>query len=313
MTTILRVARILTSAASASAGLAVVAAVGVALAVAPVAGAQQPVPVLVSADWLAKHAKDPRVVVIHAAQQRADYDAGHVPGARWLAWQAYTSSPPGGLSTELAPMAQVDSALQAIGVNDDSHIVIVGYPIQTTGRLFFTLEYFGLAGRVSLLDGGIDAWREGGRPTERPEPKVARGAVALRAVPSKLADAAWVAANGQSAGVSLLDARLPEFYSGEASGGQPRAGHIPGARNVPFAWLTGELSEFRARAKLERLFKQVGVKKGDQVVAYCHVGQQASALYVAARILGYDAAVYDGSFEEWSKRSELPVVGPTRP
>jgi thiosulfate/3-mercaptopyruvate sulfurtransferase len=288
-------------------------AIAIALAATSPAIAQQPVPVLVSADWLAKHLKDPRLVVIHAAQQRADYDAGHVPGARWLAWQAYTASPPGGLSTELAPMAQVDSALEAIGVNDDSRIVIVGYPIQTTGRLFFTLEYFGLAGRVSLLDGGIDAWREGGRPTERAEQKVARGTVSLHVVASKMADAAWVAVNGQSAGVALLDARLPEFYLGESSGGQPRAGHIPGARNVPFAWLTGELSEFRDRAKLERLFAQARVRKGDKVVTYCHVGQQASALYVAARILGYDAAVYDGSFEEWSRKAELPIVGPIRP
>ena len=283
-----------------------------ALATATAVAAQQS-PVLVSADWLARNLKDPKLVVIHAAQQRADYDAGHVPGSRWLAWQSYTTSPPGGLSTEMPPLAQIDSALEAIGVSDDSRIVIVGYPIQTTGRLFFTLEYVGLAGRVSLLDGGIDAWREGGHPTERVEPKVVRGSVALRAVASRMADAAWVATNGQSAGVSLLDARLPEFYSGESSGGQPRAGHIPGARNVPFAWLTGELSTFRDRAKLERLFAQAGVKKGDKVVTYCHVGQQASALYVAARLLGYDAAVYDGSFEEWSRKPELPVIGPVRP
>jgi thiosulfate/3-mercaptopyruvate sulfurtransferase len=279
-----------------------------------VAASQGTAPVLVSADWLARNLKDPKLVVIHAAQQRSDYDAGHVPGARWLAWQAYTSAPPGGLSTELPPLAQLDSALETAGVSDDSRIVIVGYPIQTTGRLFFTLEYAGLSGRVSLLDGGIDAWREGGRPVERTEAKAtARGQLTLKAEPSRLADAAWVNANGQSAGVSLLDARLPEFYLGESSGGQPRAGHIPGAQNVPFAWLTGEVSLYRDRARLQRLFDQAGVKKGNRVVTYCHLGQQASALYVAARILGYDAALYDGSFEEWSRKSELPVVGPVRP
>ncbi len=282
----------------------------VAFVLTPHRTAAQNAPVLVSADWLAKNLKDPKVVVIHSAQQRSDYDAGHVPGSRWLPWTTYTVSIPQGLSTQLPSPEQLDSALKTLGINDDTHIVISGGPIQTSGRLFYTLEYMGLAGRVSLLDGGIDAWREAGRPTERTESKaVTRGNVTVHPVASKLADAAFVNANAATAGVSILDARLPEFYLGESSGGQPRAGHIPGANNVPFAWLTGEVSIFRDKAKLQRLFDQAGVKKGNKVVTYCHIGMQASALYVASRILGYETAVYDGSFEEWSRKSELPVVG----
>ena len=279
------------------------------VAAAPFAAAQS-ARVLVTADWLSAHLQDPNVVVIHSAQQKSDYDAGHIPGSRWLAWTTYSVSTQGGLSTQLPAPEQLDSALQTLGVNEDSHIVISGGPIQTTGRLFYTLEYMGLAGRVSLLDGGIDVWRETGRPTERTESKAAaRGNVALHPVASKLADAAFVNANARTPGISILDARLPEFYLGESSGGQPRAGHIPGAYNVPFAWLTSDLSVFRDKAKLQRLFDQAGVKKGNKVVTYCHIGMQASALYVASRILGYDAAVYDGSFEEWSRKTELPVVG----
>jgi len=290
-------------------------AVGVVLiAAAPWRSNGQSAPVLVSADWLAAHLKDPKVLVIHSAQQRSDYDAGHIPGSRWLPWTIYSISAQGGLSTQLPAPEPLDSALQALGINDDSHIVISGGPIQTSARLFYTLEYMGLAGKVSMLDGGIDVWREAGRPTERTESKAtSRGNISLHPVAAKLADAAFVNANAQTAGISILDARLPEFYLGESSGGQPRAGHIPGASNVPFAWLTGEVSVFRDKAKLQRLFDQAGVKKGNKVVTYCHIGMQASALYVAARILGYDAAVYDGSFEEWSRKSELPVVGPTKP
>lgn len=273
----------------------------------------QSAPVAVSAEWLAKNLSDPKVVVIHTAGSRADYDAGHVPGSRWLPGSAYMISAPGALSTQLPTAELADSLLEMVGVSDDSHIVISGGPIQTSGRLFFTLEYLGLAGRVSMLDGGIDAWREAGRPLDRTEPKVARGHLTLKPVATKVVDADWVKANGQTAGVSVLDARTPEFYSGESSGGQARAGHIPGANNVPFAWLTGEVSVFRDRAKLQRLFDQAGAKKGNKVVTYCHIGMQASALYVAARLLGYDAAVYDGSWEEWSKKSELPIVGPVRP
>lgn len=281
------------------------------------ASAQGPsaaVPVLVSADWLTQNLRNPRVVVIHSAQQRADYDAGHVPGSRWLPWNAYTTSVPSGLSTQLPPLAQLDSSLEAIGVTDATHIVISGGPIQTSGRLFFTLEHAGLGGRVSLLDGGIDAWRESGRPVETDEPAPAvRGSLTLTATPARVADAEWVSANAGKPGISVLDARTPEFYSGTSAGGQPRAGHIPGAGNVPFSWLTGELGTMRERAKLQRLFDQAGVARGNKVVTYCHIGMQASALYVAARVLGYDAAVYDGSWEDWSRRAELPVAGGRRP
>ena len=280
--------------------------------VAAASASAQSAPVLVTADWLDAHLKDAKVVVIHAAQNKSDYDTGHIPGSRWLPWTSYSTSQ-GGLSSQLPDPAPFDSALQALGVNEDTHIIISGGPVQASGRLFYTLEYMGLTGRVSFLDGGIDVWRENGRAIERTESKAtARGNVALHPVASKLADAAFMNANGATAGISLLDARLPEFYSGESSGGQPRAGHIPGANNVPFAWLTSDLSVFRDKAKLQRLFDQAGVKKGNKVVTYCHIGMQASALYLASRILGYDTAVYDGSFEEWS-RTQFPVVGPVKP
>jgi thiosulfate/3-mercaptopyruvate sulfurtransferase len=272
--------------------------------------AAQSAPLLVSADWLQQHLRDPKLVVIHAAGQKGDYDAGHIPGARWLPWQAYTVAQQNGLSTEMPALAVLDSVLEMIGVGDDSRIVISGGPITNTARLFFTLDYLGLGDRVSLLDGGIDAWREAGRPLERSAPNVARAALTLRPVPAKLADATWLSANLQNPAVTVLDARVPEFYSGLASNNNPRPGRVPGALNVPFSWLTAELSTFREPAKLARLFQQAGVRKGSKVVTYCHVGMQASVLYLAARILGYDAAMYDGSFDEWSKRSELPVQGP---
>lgn len=274
----------------------------------------QNAPVLVSASWLARNLQKPQVIVIHGGQSKADYDAGHVPGSRWIPWATYAISEPNGLSAQLPSADAMTAALRAAGVSDGSHIVVSGGPVQASGRLFFTLEYFGLAGRVSFLDGGIDAWREAGRPVERAESRTAAtGNVTLQVTPARLALADWVNANGTTPNVSILDSRLPEFYSGESSGGQPRAGHIPGASNVPFSWLTGDVATFRDRGKLQRLFDQAGAKKGNKVVTYCHIGMQASALYLAARILGYDAAIYDGAWEEWSRKSELPIVGPVRP
>ncbi len=290
-----------------SGALPLVAAAQSASTTSPVSAA----PVLVSVDWLDQHRADPGLVVIHAARQKADYDSSHVPGSRWLDWTAYTVSTPGGLSTQLPPLDQARSALEDIGITDDSRIVISGGPITVSGRLFYTLEYFGLAGRVSLLDGGMAAWRAAGKPTEREAPAMAkRGSVTLRPVSGRLALADWINANSSTPGVAVLDARLPEFYSGASSGGQPRAGHIPGARNIPFSSTAAGSAQFKAMPELRAMFEAAGVKAGDKVVTYCHIGMQATALYIAARILGYDAAVYDGSWEEWSRNSALPIVGP---
>ncbi|HVZ48169.1 MAG TPA: rhodanese-like domain-containing protein, partial [Gemmatimonadaceae bacterium] len=175
--------------------------------------AAQAAPVLVSADWLAQHLHDPDLVVIHAAQQDSDYAAGHVPGARWLAWTAYTVSTPGGLSVQLPTAEQAAEALASIGVRDNSRIVIAGGPIQVSARLYYTLDYFGLGDRTSLLDGGIGAWRAAKRPTETAAPAApARGHVTLRPLATRLATEDWVRDHGTNAGVSLLDARLPQFF-----------------------------------------------------------------------------------------------------
>ncbi len=154
----------------------------------------------------------------------------------------------------------------------------------------------------------MDAWREGGLPVSRETVASAKGSLTPNVDASIVVDAAWLSTNSARGGVALLDARAPEFYLGYSAGQMPRAGHIPNARNVPFSSLTSELTQLRDQPKLSRLFAAAGVAKGDTVVTYCHIGMQASLLYYAARRLGHDARIYDGSYEDWSKRSDLPVV-----
>lgn len=262
-------------------------------------------PVLVDGKWLAGRLADPAVVVVHVTQSPAEYNAGHLPGARVLPLNTVSVSADG-LIAQLAPPALVDSVLESIGVSDGQHVVLYGQPL-AVARAFVTLERVGLKGSLSVLDGGLDLWREAGRPTTREPVSISRGTFTPR-LEDNVVDAAWISANGQKAGTKILDARAPEFFLGVSPGQTARAGHIPGATNVPFSSLTGELTSMRQSGKIRRLFEQAGVRKGDSVVTYCHIGMQASLLYFAARTLGIPVRIYDGSWEDWAKRSELPIV-----
>lgn len=266
--------------------------------------AAQARPVLVTSNWLQGRLADPTVAVVHVAAGAAEYDAGHIPGAR-LVLLASLAPQIGGLNLQLPPIATTDSVLESVGISDGQHIVLYGQPL-TAARAFVTLERAGLQGSVSVLDGGMDAWRESGRPVSYDAVTVARGTLTVRESPN-VVDAEWLQANRSAPGFAVLDARLPEFFQGLSPGSTARPGRVPGARNVPFSSLTSELTTFRKPNQIQRLFEQARVAKGDTVITYCHIGLQASLLYLASRSLGHPTRIYDGSWEDWAKRGELPA------
>jgi len=108
--------------------------------------------------------------------------------------------------------------------------------------------------------------------------------------------------------VTIVDARAAIFYDGPAHG-EHRAGHIPTAVNLPFNSVFGDDLRLLSSDSLTALFRKAGVRPGDTIIVYCHIGQQATAVIFAARSLGYTARLYDGSFDDWSARKELPVEG----
>ena len=264
---------------------------------------------IVSTEWLAQHLKDDSLVLLQVGE-KDEFVAGHIPGAQFITLVDISTPRGQGLTLELPPVAQLKAAFEKLGVSDKSRIVLYfGKDWATpTARVFMTLDYLGLGDQASILDGGLPAWRAGGKPvtTAVNEPKP--GTITPHANTRLVVDAAWVSANLNRSGVMILDARAPKFYSGAQAGQMPRAGHIPGAKNIPFSSLLEDSNnKFKSPAALRALFESASVKPSDTVTTYCHIGQQASLLYFAARYLGYDAHVYDGSFEDWSRRPELPV------
>lgn len=271
-------------------------------------GEREPPPgPLVTADWLRRHRADSGLVILHPDRTRARFDSGHVPGARFVPTTQYMARQ-GDLLTELPPVAQLDSLFESLGVGDRGRIVIYGEVLPAT-RLFFTLDYLGLGDRVSILNGGLESWtRSGGVTTAEPTPAPARASLTVRPQPELLADAGYVNARRADPAVLLLDARTQGEFDGTVQEeGVARPGHIPGAVKLDWNELISE-GRFRDKGELGQLFAAAGAAPGREIITYCRVGSRASALYFAARLLGYTVRLYDGSMNDWASRAELPVA-----
>jgi len=286
--------------------LAVVVAVATAV---PADSSAWPPSMVVSAEWLASHREDRGVVLLHVGERRG-YEREHIPGARYISFEdiARRGEAAGGNTLEMLPPEELRANLERTGISDDSRIVVYYADewVSPATRVIFTLDWFGLGDRTTLLDGGIDAWKRRGLPLTTDVPPAATGKLASRTPRSIIVDAAWVRANAPGKGVALIDARAPVYYDGPKHGDH-RPGHIPGAVNIPFTSLADDSLRLRSLTALRAQFRAAGVQDGDTIVAYCHIGQQATAVLFAARALGHQVKLYDGSFDDWSRRSELPV------
>lgn len=272
---------------------------------------------LVSPAALAERMKSPNLVLLHVGD-RAQYDSAHIPGARYVALQdiSISGESANGLTLQMPSDADLQNRLAALGIGDSSFVVVYfGRDwITPTTRVMFTLDYAGLGNRSAVLDGGMPRWQREGRPVTTELPTVRVATLSPLKTRPIIVDAEWVNSHRASKAVAIVDARDTVFYSGTRTGGRPpnehRAGHIAGAHSVFFATLYDAAGALKPATELQSLFAAAGVQPGDTVVTYCHIGQQATATLFAARSLGYPVLLYDGSFEDWSRRTSLPVEKP---
>jgi thiosulfate/3-mercaptopyruvate sulfurtransferase len=264
---------------------------------------------LVSTAWLAEHLKDPNVVVL-AVGDKSEYDKGHIPGSFYVDYmETHLMTGPTGLSVELPPMSDLENLFGKFGVTNDSRVVL--YPLKGyfswVTRIYLTLDAMGLGPQSAILDGGLPAWSGEGRDVSTAVPVAKRGTIKACQQSDVIASLDEVESSVKKPGVDIIDARATEFYSGQTQPGEQRRGHIPGAGNLPFNTVLDDKGKLKSPDALAELFRAAGMKPGDRVIAYCHIGQQATAVYFAGRYLGYNVKLFDGSWEEWSKHTELPA------
>ncbi|MFI0719579.1 sulfurtransferase [Streptomyces sp. NPDC021224] len=238
-----------------------------------------------------------------------EYAKGHIPGARYVDLDAELAAPPGaGGRHPLPDTGEFGAAMRRAGVSADRDVVVYddgnGWG---PARAWWLLRWTGHH-RVKVLDGGLAAWRAAGQPLSTEEPPPGEGDFTPKPGGMPVLDAAGAAALARSG--LLLDARAGERYRGEVEPIDPVAGHIPGAVNAPTTENVTPEGTFLPAQALAARFTALGAAPGTEVGVYCGSGVSAAQEVLALAEAGITAALYPGSWSEWTA-SGLPVeTGP---
>src|SRR5580698_3184220 len=274
--------------------------------------------VLVSTQWAADHANDPKVRLVEVDVDTSAYDQGHIAGAVGWNWQSQLQD---NVRRDLIDKAALEKLLGGSGISNDTTILLYGDNNNWfAAYALWQLKYYGHKD-VRLINGGRKKWIEEKRALTTDVPKYAATKYtatgpdeSIRARKEQI-----FAAIDKGKKAQLVDVRSVDEFTGKViappgmSETAQRAGHIPGAANVPWVQAANEDGTFKSAEALQQLYQPKGIVGGDEVIAYCRIGERSShTWFVLKYLLGYDNVKnYDGSWTEWGNLIGAPIVNQT--
>ena len=269
---------------------------------------------LVTTDWLEKNLNNPKLRLIEVSVDTGVYERGHIQGAVNFKWHTDLVDP---VKRDIASKENFEKLLRQAGVNNDSTIVIYGDSnnwFAAWGAWVF--DVYGVK-NVKLLDGGRKKWEAEKRPLTPLATQVATGNIkvsdANNALRARLIDVVAIA--NKKSDTALVDIRSPDEFTGKIfapAGVQEtaiRAGHIPGAVNVPWGQAVAEDGTFKSPEELKKVYAAVGIDGKKPIITYCRIGERSSHTWFAlSKILGYNVKNYDGSWTEYGNSVGNPVI-----
>jgi thiosulfate/3-mercaptopyruvate sulfurtransferase len=270
--------------------------------------------VLVTTEWAAAHANDPKIRLVEVDVDSSAYDQGHIAGAVGWNWQSQLQD---NVRRDLIDKAALEKLLGESGISNDTTVLLYGDNNNWfAAYAFWQLKYYGHKD-VRLINGGRKKWVEEKRALATDVPKYAATKYtatgpdeSIRARKEQV-----FAAIDKSKKAQLVDVRSVDEFTGKIiappgmSETAQRAGHIPGAANIPWVQAAAEDGTFKSAEALQQLYQSKGIVGGDEVIAYCRIGERSShTWFVLKYLLGYDHVKnYDGSWTEWGNLIGAPI------
>ena len=274
---------------------------------------------LVTTEWLEKNLEGKNIRVIEVSVEQGVFERGHIPGAQNVVWHTDLVET---VNRDIASKEKFQALARKLGVDKDTTVVLYGDNnnwFAAWGAWVF--DIYGLRDNVKLLDGGRKKWELEKRPLSTSVATVAASTFTAaepnRKLRARLTDV--LASVEKTSDARILDIRSPDEFQGKVIAPQGiqelaiRAGHIPGSSNVPWARAVNAADgTLKSVDELRRLYAEAGIDGSKRVITSCRIGERSShTWFVLSRVLGYDAANYDGSWTEYGNVVGVPINNPS--